>query len=404
MNDLDWLQINGLGFDSRGLPPVPLSEAFQQVPPAPLIGPEERAKLDALLEEMSGKKKKVKLEEPPVSQPSPMLHTSELPVQTPAYSPETGTSPVEQSLAADLRKKFKQLVADSEQGIADNKQAIQDFKKIPQGIDVTPLAALSDAWNPGSNLSAAAKAMAPMKPEERAIMLSKLQEQLQGNQDKLAATVGSQLKQYNDQKAAMQMQNLALRQARLDLVGDNQAASAAKIVHSDKPLMQLRQNASNVDRGMHLLENGTPTVTTMHEIAQDFAAALANGKIASDFKLKSVSTPTLEEQRKKLEAFLTSNPNQPAPPEVIRFWTDMGQRLQEAYGRQMSSRASEVVHTIGTQFAHNPNAVKAAQDQATLYKTGAWKGLGLDEAPATPAPAPQVLSPEEWLKQKRGGQ
>jgi hypothetical protein len=187
-----------------------------------------------------------------------------------------------------------------------------------------------------------------------------------------------------------------------DLRTDKQAAEATNRIHNDKDITQMRGQANAIYRGMHLISdpNNPPSVTAMHEIAQDFASALNNGKVSSDFKLKSISTPTLQENMRKLESFITSNPNQPAPPEVVRFWKDMGSRLNDAYKRQMGARASTITKELGTVYKHNQQARDAAAAAAQSYIDGSWINSG-EEQPQEAAPmgmignAPKSAGPKE---------
>lgn len=165
-----------------------------------------------------------------------------------------------------------------------------------------------------------------------------------------------------------------------DIKRDAQSAKAVNDIHNDKMLTGMMGQAQNIDKGMNLITGDkAPSVTTMHEIAQDFAQALSGKGVASDFKLKSISTPTLQENLAKLNQYMTSNPNQPAPPEVVAFWKDMGERLRGAYDRQMGARANSKVSEIETIYSHNPNAVKAAKSAADLYRTGKWRESGLEQ-------------------------
>lgn len=188
-----------------------------------------------------------------------------------------------------------------------------------------------------------------------------------------------------------------------DIRRDNQSASAAKSIHDDPVLKDMRAQAVNVEKGMHLISdpNAQPSVTAMHEIAQDFAAALSGKGVASDFKLKNISTPTLQENIKKLESFITSNPNQPAPPEVVAFWKDMGSRLQGAYNDQMSIRAKNKLVGMERAYKHNPDAFASAKEASDLYQNGKWKELeGVEPAQAAAGGGqhPQDSAAVTWAK------
>ncbi len=186
---------------------------------------------------------------------------------------------------------------------------------------------------------------------------------------------------------------------------DNQAEAAVQKVHKDPLIVQMRGQANNIDKGLNLLSDpkNPPSMTAMNEVAQDMAAALSGNKgVASDFKVKAVSTPTIEGKMQELKAYMSSDPNQPAPPDVVAFWKDMGTRLQGAYDRQMGQRANNLTQGSKTAFAHNPNAANAMQEAAATYKSGKWREDGIDSsqdttsqiAPGQPGATNQQYTPD----------
>ncbi len=194
----------------------------------------------------------------------------------------------------------------------------------------------------------------------------------------------------------------------VDTRRDNQSAQAVAKIHQDKALSGMRQQATMIDKGLELTSdpNNPPSVVAMHEFAQDVSAALAGKAASSDMKLRSISTPSVREKLANLESYITSNPNQPAPPEVVKFWNGMGNRLKEAYGRQMAARAGEVAKQAGTVYKHNPAAQKAQQDAAQMYKDGSWRDSSDIQETASPqqqAPQQQAAPPPQGLVQPQQG-
>ncbi len=192
----------------------------------------------------------------------------------------------------------------------------------------------------------------------------------------------------------------------VDTRRDNQSAQAVAKIHQDKALSGMRQQATMIDKGLELTSdpNNPPSVVAMHEFAQDVSAALAGKAASSDMKLRSISTPSVREKLANLESYITSNPNQPAPPEVVKFWNGMGNRLKEAYGRQMAARAGEVAKQAGTVYKHNPAAQKAQQDAAQMYKDGSWRDSSDIQETASPQQqAPQQAAPPQGLVQPQQG-
>jgi hypothetical protein len=153
---------------------------------------------------------------------------------------------------------------------------------------------------------------------------------------------------------------------------DAQAAQAAKNIHDNEAISKYREQAMNVDRGLQTMGEN-PSVTQMSEIAQDFAQALSGKGVSSDFRIKEISTPTVKSQLAKLASYVTSNPDQSAPPEVVKFWKDMGQRLSGAYDRQLAAQAKNIDTTTDTAYGHNPQARSSAHAAANLYISGKWR-------------------------------
>ncbi len=184
-----------------------------------------------------------------------------------------------------------------------------------------------------------------------------------------------------------------------DIKRDAQSQQAVDKIHKNKELQGMRGQAQMIDKGLELTSDpkNPPSVVAMHEFAQDVSAALSGKAASSDMKLRSISTPTIKEKLANLESYMTSDPNQPAPPEVVKFWNGMGNRLKEAYGRQMAAKASEIAKQSGTVYRHNPDAQKAQQDAARMYKDGSWRDSTDIDNGTAPQAAPQQSAPPQGL-------
>lgn len=197
----------------------------------------------------------------------------------------------------------------------------------------------------------------------------------------------------NQNASDLGQQRIEISRSRLGTTQDSQAAAAVNKIHHDPAIMQMRQQASNIDKGMELLR-GKPSFKVLNEVAQDFSAALSGKGVSSDFKLKELMTPSLQQKFADLKAIASGNPDQPANPEVIKFWMDMGTRLNEAYGRQMGARAQSSLKGLGTAYKHNPNAMEAAQEAAQTYTDGSWRDGGLVEGGLVGQPQGLVGAPQ----------
>lgn len=175
-------------------------------------------------------------------------------------------------------------------------------------------------------------------------------------------------------------QNAGLRgQAAMIGIGtrqDNQAASAVHKIHDDKVIVQMRGQATNIDKGLDTLEGSAthkPSWLEVNEVAQDYANALSGAKGSSDFKLKQSEQESFDKYLGDVIGRAKSDPNQPADDTYINFYKQFGQRLKSTYDKQLGSRASNLLTGSKTAYAHNPNAFGAMKEAADLYRSGGWR-------------------------------
>ncbi len=132
----------------------------------------------------------------------------------------------------------------------------------------------------------------------------------------------------------------------------------------------MAQQSLNIDKAIDQFSdpNHPPSWTQVSEVAQDISAALSNSKVSSDFKLNKIEKHTLDQNMGDLKGFLTSNPDQPASPEVVKFWKNMATRLKAVYGKQMKARAETIERSA-------PDSVKGVMSKAAApYADGTWNG------------------------------
>lgn len=98
-------------------------------------------------------------------------------------------------LAKQYDLKNKEFLASQQLGIDQLQQDYNQAKSAEQPMNLVPLAALSDAWNPGSNLTSAAQAMGYESPAQRQARLMGIGEKLQGRKADLAKSSAESLKQ-----------------------------------------------------------------------------------------------------------------------------------------------------------------------------------------------------------------
>lgn len=170
-----------------------LNFGLQPMQQGPIMTPEEKAALAKQLQEKIAQEQQLGEKAPTVMMSGPP------PVDTQQMNAlnvnQVGfIDPKRRDFNQDMMNKYKQLAVESEQGIEDLKQRARDVQNINPGIDLTALAALADKWGGGGNqLTQAAHQLAPMKPEEKAALLAKLNDQIQAKQQGLMSEVGRQL-------------------------------------------------------------------------------------------------------------------------------------------------------------------------------------------------------------------
>jgi hypothetical protein len=162
-------------------------------------------------------------------------------------------------------------------------------------------------------------------------------------------------------------------------------------VARDTSLLQMTGQSRNIAKGLEQINDPThpPSWTQINEVAQDFAAALSGKAVSSDFKLKEIKKANLSQHLGDITANLTSNPDQPANPETVKFWINMGNRLDDVYGRQIKARGEYLRD-------HSPkHLAEVYRDAAQPFVDGSWKGAS---APTGAAAPPKVGDVEDGHK------
>lgn len=109
---------------------------------------------------------------------------------------------------------YSDLQGITQEEIDEMRMNLADYKNMDQGVDFTPLAALSDAWF-GGNLTAAAKQIAPQSPAERAQTISALQEKIVNAQRDIPKAELDAMKLRLEQLSYMDQRDNALEIAKL---------------------------------------------------------------------------------------------------------------------------------------------------------------------------------------------
>lgn len=116
----------------------------------------------------------------------PAMAAQALPPKAPAAMPSLpaqpvkGAAPAPNPMIAQMQALQKKALDEDKKGIGVYEKSINDLLGKANGsIDFSPLAALADAWSPGSHLTQAAIAAKPMTDEQRKVLATKLQDELQ---------------------------------------------------------------------------------------------------------------------------------------------------------------------------------------------------------------------------------
>lgn len=273
------------------------------------------------------------------------------------------------------------------QGISDTQEQLKNLlakskeKQGFQSLDLSPLMALSDAWT-GSKFAQSYKA--PTSEEARTKMSLDLMDKINSQRSKLADNELDRRKQIENAYLGIERANAEKQyasNASIPLRMDEQAKRAGDIFDKDSSIKTLTTQAQQVHRGLQTLE-AMPYNKVTHEIVQDFATAISGAKGSSDYRVKSIITPTLEGKLADLISFLSSNPNQPAPPEVVAYLKEQGHRLEEAYKQSITSQANTL--RTGRSYKNNP-AANDIMDAKHKYLTS---GAYLAEGSSVPPPPP----------------
>jgi hypothetical protein len=197
---------------------------------------------------------------------------------------------------------------------------------------------------------------------------------------------------------------------RVEVMKGNQALAAGKEINDDPLIKQYTTISGKLQKGEGILA-GTPSTQRLSEVAQDYSAALNNGQISSDFKLKSIDTSSLADHVNKAIAWATAHPDQPAPAEEVKYWREFGKNLTESNNRLTKQRADALLVGKKEALVNNPAALNSVNAVANQYQTGAYNGEGI--VPAAPQFPTDVMNyakthnitPEQaaQIKKQRGG-
>jgi hypothetical protein len=203
--------------------------------------------------------------------------------------------------------------------------------------------------------------------------------------------IQSQIKNYNTPQ--VENPNLGVRQ-------DAITARAISKITSDPVINAMKTQGRQMDKAVDLLNQDHVANKTLAEVGQDIAGALSGKNAASDFKMKQVEVNNLQKELADKLSFWTSNPEQPAPPDIVNFWKNMANRLNTGIDKQVEGRANEFSSGLEDTYKHTPQAIDAVKTMVKSHKAGQWRHLGdesnqaqgLVQQQAKPAIKPQTIN------------
>lgn len=317
------------------------------------------------------------------------------------------------------------------------KQGLNQYLQMPQGIDFTPLAALSDSIY-GGNLSQAARAVAPETPEQKLKNMFGMQgkiAELKGQisdrdlsflKDKLNQLNWMEQHQIEQEKgragiaeagmkalpsAGMAMQRLGLQNDRLNLMTEKEARGS---VNNDPMLKQYAprlEGAAKIGELIQAAKSGK--VVSNQALLGQVNAEIARLETGSQSPGLGASEKTeLQDRKAQLQSYfdsITGDPKAAVRPEVLQT----GQKLVDELGGSYMKGVDSRMDMLRSGMRPGQQAI-VDQKHKSLIDTysprfGGWHGL--NEVAGAPGGAPAVdadlskLSPAELQQyiQTHGG-
>lgn len=188
---------------------------------------------------------------------------------------------------------------------------------------------------------------------------------------------------------------------------NGQIQQASDSIHKAPNLKVYTDLANRTGETLFLLNKPDVSVTEANEALQNISNAISRSSATSDFKQKELKTKTLEEMAANFTTMIASNPNQAAPPEVVKLLQKIGSRVLDTYDASISREAKRA--GIGKiQNMVIPEARQAAQQATEYYTNGDYMkelrttyGVPASEFGkfgSTPVVKPQSFPQADWDK------
>jgi hypothetical protein len=322
----------------------------------------------------------------PPSQPIGTLPQEIVPQQNSLISPSQVPLTSRQMVLAQLDKVVNNY-ADQQKLQQDEidrlKEGLNRYESMDQGIDFTPLAALSDAWF-GGNLTSAAKQIAPPSADERAKNIQDMQLKIAEAQGRIPKDQLEAMKMKLEQLSYMDQRDTALEVAKINAKsrGQNQGASgvragiaqdrlasaAADVIDKDPLVKKYYDMSEQADRDVALLDTPLLTYQNLNEVQIGLARVIAGGGQSAVSREEKTEFKTLGLELANLKQKLTGSPQDVASPEIVAQLRHIGERLKQGLQKNAYNRANKLAEGRGKVYKNNPIAAEVLRDKVESYK------------------------------------
>lgn len=242
--------------------------------------------------------------------------------------------------------------------------------------NLSSLAAYVDSLNNGqTHFADAYKSQAPMSADQRDEQVAKLRNMAataQNNitRDQLNAANGNNKSQMAYYKALTDQVNRANNPMGLARES-GQVISAAHTINNAPNMKTYIDLQNQLGSSLNSLQKPDVSVTEAKEAFANISNAISRSNNTSDYKQKELSNPNLQEAMAKVQSYWESDPNQPAPPEVVKLLNKMGQRIFDSYDGDIAREAKRAGQEIATNSPLK-SVRDTAQQTMDKYTSGSY--------------------------------
>lgn len=215
----------------------------------------------------------------------------------------------EQEAAAQLRE----LMAAQRNSIQRQEDAAEQIRNQKQGVDLTGLASLADQLA-GTKLTPIAQANAPMSPEERAALLSKLEQGVSGDRQAMINVLGSKMAAKDAGRMQMELFKELNKNNRQDLSLDLRKEDSMRNTLDKQlftPLNDDMQKLAMIDEGLNSGDYQTvgSTMSLFSRVVAGEKGVLTDNDITRNMPSSFVGDAA------KAVAYFQNTPTAELPPE-----------------------------------------------------------------------------------------